>query len=186
MKEQKPVPHKQLYFVSNATTDNVAKVLVLPVYESFHGLSTKLGEGEGRGHYHTFIKRPFFYTNESSFQPVIPRSIGIFWIPWSAFTGRGCSLEGYLIVAPHYAPFYLWDIYNNLEDQSNIPLKPLSIEESDSMLIQFKNAVNINEISGNSSSFWDLPGKEPITLIFSDKERKEILAFIESSIITNK
>jgi len=125
-------PTTPISFVDETTGEDIAEVLVIPVYGVFSGTSTLGGHGPGSGKYIDMIAHPFVYSANSDFEVQQPKPIGVGIPPFAMIVAEGISLEGVVIISQNHIPHFYTNLFVRPNNEA-IPLKPLTIESGRSL-----------------------------------------------------
>jgi hypothetical protein len=175
--QQKKIPKEPFQIVNASTGKPITEVLVIPVYYSFQGISTMLGEGPGGGTYRYYLNKPFIYRTGEPFILKLPKSSGL--NAGFLFIGKARILNGVLIVAPKYAPRIVSDLWSTGEGRK-LPLKPISDVEWSTLLEKKLNLfVKDSSFAKEDCRFWDLPEKCSLEIKYDENERRVVSSFLQ-------
>ena len=182
-KVQLTIRKDPVQFVDASTGEAIQELLAIPHYNSFKGVSTLIGEGPQRGTYRDYLANPFIYRPNSSFNPKQPRSAGLYGGPLWAYTFKGVSLEGVMILAPGYQPYIFIDFWPNTP-QRRVKLNPISSQKSAQELQKISTLLRKDKLkmSGDECYFWALPSPCVLEIRFKPKERELVHSFLQQTV----
>lgn len=178
---KREVPTSPIAFRDVRTEMVVPSVLVIPRYSSFSGVSTLAGEGPGSGSYRFWIGDLFVYEAGAPFAPSQPKSTGIVWGWFWAYTGKGVSLNGVLVVAPGYEPKWVWDLWSR-SAADHFLLIPISPGEARSSLLNLARLLEKDELLGEDKDLWSLGQPHALENRVDDAGRALACGFITKAI----
>lgn len=175
--QQRKIPKAPFLITDAATNKPIPEVLVIPRYTSFHGVSTLLGEGPGKGTDRDYLDKPFVYRTGEPFKLKLPKSGGLPLIPF-VFIGTGRSIQDVLFIAPHYRPHRVSDLWSTGMER-RLQLNPISEPEWRSLLEkELSSLMQDSATVGDNCRFWDLPDKCTLIIYYDQKERDLVKAFL--------
>lgn len=182
--QQTKIPKEPFQIVDASTGNLINQVLVIPVYYSFQGVSTMLGEGPGNGTYRYYLDKPFVYHTGEPFVLKLPKSSGLNL--GLLFLGKGRTLNGVIIVAPKYSPQIVSDLRSTGEGRK-LQLKPISDDEWLMLLEKKLNPlVQDSSFANGDCRFWDLPEKCSLEIKYDEKERETVRSFLQQTTMETK
>lgn len=182
--QQKKIPKEPFQIVDASTGKPINQVLVIPVYYSFQGTSTLLGEGPGSGTYRYYLDKPFVYRTGEPFILKLPKSSGLNL--GLLFIGKGRTLNGIVVVAPKYSPQIVSDLWSTGEGRK-LQLKQVSDSDWSTLLERKLNPlVKDSSFPNGDCRFWDLPEKCSLEINYDEKEREVARSFLQQATIETK
>lgn len=190
--QQKKIPKEPFQIIDAVTGKLIAQVLIIPIYESFQGISTMLGEGPGSGTYQTYLDKPFIYRTGEPFILKVPKPSGLA-LSGLLFIGIGRSVEGILVLAPKYSPKLVTDLWSTGEERK-LQLKPISDVQWSKLLEILSPLTKDSYLVGNNCpSFcylvghcWSPTGSCSIKIKYNRKEREIVQSFLQQTTIQTK
>ena len=181
-KAQLPVPPDPITFSDRATARVVTPVLVLPRYSSHSGMSTGAGHGPGAMVDRFYVADAFIYHAGQEFRPKQPRSVGAVWLG-AAFTGRGVTLDGVLVVASGYRPKWVWNLWGrDLADQ--FQLDPLPTGSAKDALDEIRMILHDRELVPRANDLWSLGPRYKLESRLTEDELRTVDEFLAEGIST--
>jgi hypothetical protein len=176
-----PIPTTPVVFVDGKTYEQLDRVLIIPRYSSFRGLSTGAGHGPGGGNYRRYLADPFIYKRGELFEPRLPKSTGIIWGPGWGFTGKGISIDGIAVVARGYRPLWIGDPWGASSRPEPISLMPLPPPDADLEVERILELLRRSKLVGmETDPFENFGGETDIR--FSEAQMTVIEQFLRGSI----
>ncbi|MGH9784185.1 MAG: hypothetical protein ACRD88_08365 [Terriglobia bacterium] len=176
---QLEVRHDPFEFIDKLSGQHLGEVLVVPRYSSFSGISTGAGHGLGAGRDTVYVASPFVYRSGATFQPLQPNSHGVVAGSGWAFTGKGVSLDGVLIVCPGYQPMWLWDLWDQGASR-RIELTPLDQGEALEQLRLIAELLRKPVLTGDERTLWSLGGDKRITVRLTPEQAALVEDFLSA------
>jgi len=181
-KAQLTIRKDPVQFIDASTGEAIQELLAIPRYNSFKGVTTLSGEGPQRGTDRDYLANPFIYRPNSSFNPKQPRSTALYGGLW-AYSFKGVSLEGVMVLAAGYQPYTFIDFWPNTP-QRRVKLNPISSQKSAQELQKISTLLrkDMLKMSGDECYFWDLPSPCVLEIRFKPKERELVHSFLRQAV----
>jgi hypothetical protein len=178
---QLEVRHDPFEFVDELSGQQLDEVLLVPRYSSFSGISTGGGHGPGAGHGTVYVASPSVYRSGESFRPLQPNSHGVIAGEGAAYTGKGVSLNGVLVVCPGYEPLWLWDLWDQGSNR-RLGLTPLKQAEAVKQLQLIADLLHSSVITGDLRALWSLGGDKPIEVRLTAEQLALVDRFVNTGL----
>jgi hypothetical protein len=172
---QQRVVHDPRVFVG---PDASSAVLIIPRYRSSVGVSTGAGHGPGSMRDTVYVAHPFLYHQHEKFNLRQPKSLGIIWGLW-AFTGKGITIDGVLVVASGYEPQWVW----NLWSKDSPVLVPLSNRAAQDELQTLSAILDHKALRGpKEKGLFSYAGDDPVYVRLTRGERQMVRSFLSDGL----
>ena len=169
-----------LHFVEAVSQQKVANVLVIPRFGRSTGVSSGAGHGPQYMKSSYYLAHPFVYESGRPFVIEVPQSYGL-RIGAGLFAGRGESLDGVVILANDYRPYWVWNLWDRtittVELQRLEPGDALALRRRWTDLLKRPLILGSN-LTQDELDALGIPADSSIHVQLSDAERRMIEKFL--------
>jgi hypothetical protein len=180
--QQERVPRDPIRIIDAATGQTIPEALILPVYKSGSGVAVTMPEYKSMEKNHRYLKNPFIYKAGEKLE--VKRPPTFIGLPLLVVAiGKTWDVDGLIVVAKGYAPFY-WETLWSGEDYNmnvirTVKLTPVTEVDWKTFEESLKPLASGTEKANIGCNLATLTNYCPIDVNFSKKMKKTVQKFLK-------